>query len=393
MKIFVLRILLLVALTLSCTWVFAQPVGFVRRQGLGFVLDGQSYRYIGANYWYGGLLATQGVGGRARLAKELDFLQQHGITNLRVMVVGAEGLSGGYQYRVLQSLPPEQSKFDESSMAGLNYSLAELGERKMKAVPHFTNTWEWSGGLGQYFEWNGYHDQPLPKNPGYDCNKYQAYIAQFYGCEPCKSAVVTYIRYVLGRTNSLTHKKYVSDPAIMAWEIINEPRPMTAAATPASEQWVQQTAALVKPLDKNHLLTTGSEGDIATDNNLAVYERRPADPHIDYLTIHIWPENWGWFRDTAPAKSMPAVLAKAPALTKFGFDGLPDPTWWTTTMLPLLQKYPVSYALTWRNGDPQHYLAPFPGQASAADFKAFSQDKKVLMENRIAPLKTYSKTL
>ena len=299
--------ILAAALALAGGAATAQP-GFVRAQGTQFVLNGKPYRYIGANYWYGGLLATQGPTGKARLTKELDFLKKRGIVNLRVMV-GAEGLSGGYQYRVLQPLQPTEGRFDESIMAGLDYLLAELGKRDMKAVLHFTNTWEWSGGLGQYLEWNGYAGQPLPKNPDYSWDKYRAYIAQFYTCEPCKSAVATYIRYVLARTNGLTGKKYINDPAIMAWEIINEPRPMLPTATPAFEAWMKQTAALVKSLDKNHLLTTGSEGDIATDNDMAVYERLHADPNIDYLTIHIWPKNWGWFRDTATAKSFPAVLA------------------------------------------------------------------------------------
>ena len=290
----------------------AQPAGFVRRQGTSFTLDGQPYRFIGVNYWYGGLLATQGEAGKARLKKELDFLKKQGATNLRVMV-GAEGLSHGYQYRVLQPLQPEPGKFDEKIAVGLDYLLAELDKRQMKAVLHFTNTWEWSGGLTQYLEWNGYPNQPLPKDPDYNWNKFQQYVAQFYACEPCKEQVNTYIRYVLGRTNTVTKKPYLRDPAIMAWEIINEPRPMTAAATPAFEAWMKQTAALIKSLDKNHLLTTGSEGDIATDNDMAVYERLHTDPHIDYLTIHIWPKNWGWFRDTATAKGMPAVIAKATA--------------------------------------------------------------------------------
>lgn len=288
------------------------PAGFVRAKGTQFTLDGKPYRYVGANYWYGGLLATQGPAGKARLAKELDFLKQHGVANLRVMV-GAEGLSSGYQYRVLQPLQPTQGQFDEHIMAGLDYLLAELGKRQMKAVLHFTNTWEWSGGLGQYLEWNNYLGQPLPKNPGYTWDQYRAYIAQFYTCAPCQDAVATYIRYVLARTNTLTGKRYTADPAIMAWEIINEPRPMLPAATPAFEAWMKQTAALVKSIDPNHLLTTGSEGVIATDNNAAVYERLHADPHIDYLTIHIWPKNWGWFRDTATAKSFPSVLAHTTA--------------------------------------------------------------------------------
>ena len=304
--------LLLFCFLLAAKSGFAQQPDFVRVQGQQFTLNGQPYRYIGANYWYGGLLATQGNTGRKRLRKELNFLKKKGVTNLRVMV-GAEGLTHGYQYRVLQPLQPEPGKFDESIMAGLDYLLAELGKRDMKAVLHFTNTWEWSGGLGQYLEWNGYAGQPLPKAPGYDWGKYQAYIAQFYTCEPCKSQVDTYVRYVLGRTNSRTGTKYVDDPAIMAWEIINEPRPMGAAAIPAFEAWMKQVAALVKSVDKNHLLTTGSEGDIATDNNMAVYQRLHADPNIDYLTIHIWPKNWGWFRDTATAHSLPGVLSKTTA--------------------------------------------------------------------------------
>lgn len=312
MNRFICLVGLLVALIMAGGSAHAQQAGFVRVQGQQFTLNGLPYRYIGTNYWYGGLLATQGKAGQKRLRKELNFLKKKGVTNLRVMV-GAEGLSNGYQYRVLQPLQPAPGQFDESIMSGLDFLLAELGRRDMKAVLHFTNTWEWSGGLGQYLEWNGYSGQPLPKNPDYDWNKYQAYIAQFYSCEPCKSQVDAYVRYVLSRTNTHTGQKYVDDPAIMAWEIINEPRPMQTTAVPAFESWMQHVAALVKSIDKNHLLTTGSEGDIATNNDMAVYQRLHADPNIDYLTIHIWPKNWGWFRDTATVRSLPMVLGKATA--------------------------------------------------------------------------------
>ena len=285
---------------------------FVRVRGTQLLLHGRPYRYIGTNYWYGGLLATQGAAGKARLTQELNFLNQKGVTNLRVMI-GAEGLSNGYQYRVLQPLQTAPGRFDPKIMASLDYLLAELRKRNMKAVLYFTNTWEWSGGLGQYLMWHGYPNPSLPKNPNYDWDKFRAYIAQFYTCAPCQADVDSYVRYVLGRTNRVTGRKYVNDPTIMAWEILNEPRPMLASATPAFEAWIRHVAALVKSLDKNHLLTTGSEGDIASDNNLGVYERLHADPHIDYLTIHIWPRNWDWFRDTATAKSLPTVLANARA--------------------------------------------------------------------------------
>ncbi len=277
----------------------AQP-GFVKVSGTHFSIDGRPYRYIGTNYWYGGLLATNGEAGKKRLKTELDFMKGHGVTNLRVMV-GAEGLTD-YKFRTPNEkvLQPEPGKFDESIMAGLDYLLNEMGKRNMKAVLHFTNTWEWSGGIAEYLKWNGYGEQPYPKGSGYYAwDKLQQYISQFYTCKPCIDELDTYIKYILNRTNSINGKKYTEDNAIMAWEIINEPRPMTKAATPAFEEWMRHVSALVKSIDKNHLLTTGSEGDIATDYDMEAYKTIHADKNIDYLTIHIWPKNWSWFKDTA----------------------------------------------------------------------------------------------
>jgi mannan endo-1,4-beta-mannosidase len=70
---------------------FAQQ-GFVKVSGTHFTIDGKPYQYIGTNYWYGGLLATNGDAGKKRLKTELDFLKAHGVTNLRVMV-GAKDLA------------------------------------------------------------------------------------------------------------------------------------------------------------------------------------------------------------------------------------------------------------------------------------------------------------
>jgi len=287
--------------------------GFVKVKGTAFSINGQPYRYIGTNYWYGGLLATNGEAGKKRLKTELDFLKEHGVTNLRVMV-GAEGITT-YKYRTPneKTLQPEAGKFNENIMVGLDYLLNELGKRNMKAVLHFTNTWEWSGGIGQYLKWNGYGEQPYPKSLGgyYSWDKLRQYISQFYSCKPCMDELDNYIRYVLHRTNSLNGKKYTDDPSIMAWEIINEPRPMEKAAVPAFEQWISHVAALVKSIDKNHLLTTGSEGDIASDYDLSVYQQIHADKNIDYLTIHIWPKNWSWFKDTSIHKSYNIILDSA----------------------------------------------------------------------------------
>src|SRR4029079_3446785 len=115
------------------------------------------------------------------------------------------------------------------------------------------------------------------------------------------------IKYVINRTNSINGKKYTNETAIMAWEIINEPRPMSVKAVPDFLKWMKHVSALVKSLDKNHLLTTGSEGDIASDNDIKVYAAIHADPNIDYMHIPIWPKNWGWFKDTSIAAGFDQV--------------------------------------------------------------------------------------
>ena len=49
-----------------------------------FVCDNYPSHFIGTNFWYGAILASEGVGGdRERLVAELDTLKALGMTNLR----------------------------------------------------------------------------------------------------------------------------------------------------------------------------------------------------------------------------------------------------------------------------------------------------------------------
>lgn len=86
---------------------------------------------------------------------------------------------------------------------------------------------------------------------------------------------------------------------------------MEQSADAAFETWIDHVAAFVKAIDRNHLLTTGSEGDIASDYDMSVYKKIHANKNIDYLTIHIWPKNWSWFKDTAINASYKIILDSA----------------------------------------------------------------------------------
>lgn len=279
----------------------AQKTNFVSVKGHQFYAAGKAYNYIGANYWYGGLLANDKAG-KQRLLKELDFLLSKGVNNLRVMA-GAEGegmIIGGP--RVEPALQPTAGNFNEHILYGLDFLLAEMGKRNMKAVIFLSNNWEWSGGFLQYLNWNGkIADSVFKRKMGWDEMRDQ--IAQFYDCQPCKDQYAKQLSLVVNRTNSITKKKYSEDPVIMTWELANEPRPMRPFAVEKYKEWIAFTAATIKKADPDHLITIGSEGEFGSET-MQVFETIHADKNIDYATIHIWPKNWGWFKDTAIAKDM-----------------------------------------------------------------------------------------
>ena len=71
---------------------------------------------------------------------------------------------------------------------------------------------------------------------------------------------------------------------------------------------------------------------------------------------------------------------KAMAITETGYETIPDSTWWTQTLLPVIEKYPISYVLVWRNAREKenHFYAPYPGQVSEKDFIKFYENPKTV---------------
>ncbi|HKX83077.1 MAG TPA: cellulase family glycosylhydrolase [Pyrinomonadaceae bacterium] len=286
---------------------------FVSVRGSQFVTDGKPYYFVGTNYWYGTVLGLEKDKKRGieRLRKELDFLRAKGVTNLRLLG-GAEGsgmISG--VTRVGPPLQPEQGKFDIDVLKGFDLILSEMGKRNMKAVIFISNNWEWSGGFQQYLIWNGLvpKDQETRK---LTWDEQRDIVSKFYGCAPCKDGYNKHLDVLLSRTNKITNRKYVDDPTIMAWELANEPRPMRPYANNDYKKWIADVASTIKSKDKNHLVTIGHEGMVGTES-LPMFEEIHAIPNIDYLTIHIWAKNWGWFSGDKLEEGFPNVMSKATA--------------------------------------------------------------------------------
>lgn len=268
-----------------------KDIEFVTTRDGRFYRGDTEYKFIGANFWYGAVLASEGQGGdRERLQKELDLMQEVGITNVRVLV-GGEGPDTVASH-VVPVLQPEPGVYNDTILQGLDYLIAELEKREMTAVLFLNNSWEWSGGYGAYLEWAGCG--PVPDWS--DWTIAQNYHCQFVKNDSAKAMAERHVRYIVSRTNTVTGKPYSESPAIMAWELANEPRPFARDSVTKAcfAEWVEAQAKLIKSLDSNHLVTTGSEGIEGCEEDSVLFRKIHAFPEIDYICIHIWPYNWRW---------------------------------------------------------------------------------------------------
>jgi len=300
MKITMKIKLLLMALVMSMDMTAQSK--FVTVSDGHFMRDGRPYYYVGTNLWYGAILGSEGQGGdRKRLGHELDAMKRMGIDNLRVLV-GSDG-ERGVTTKVEPTLQVRPGVYNDTILAGLDYLLMEMGRRGMVAVLYLNNSWEWSGGYGFYLEHAGLGRQPRPDDVGYPA--FMQAMAKYADCKKAHQLFYDYVRFILGRTNRYTGLKYTDDPAIMSWQIGNEPRAFSTDALPAFERWIAEAAALIRQLDANHLVSIGSEGSWGCENDYGVWERICADKNVDYCNIHLWPYNWSWVRSDHLVEDLP----------------------------------------------------------------------------------------
>jgi len=274
-----------------------------------FIKDDKPYYFVGANYWYGPLIAAKNIGDRERLIKELDLMKEVGIDNLRILV-GAEGDGG--DSRVHPALQPEQGVYNEDLLDGLDFLMAEMRKRKMYAVLYLNNNWIWSGGMSEYLKWNGYGEVPNPFLEQYSWDEFMNYTKQFQSCIPCKEAYYNHLKFIIGRKNTYSGIKYTEDNTIMSWQVANEPRVlMTPDHEKAFASWLNETVDLIRTLDPNHLISTGTEGKHGFLEDIDMFERLHDNKNIDYLAIHMWPKNWGWYDINNEAQTTQESIVKA----------------------------------------------------------------------------------
>ncbi|MBE3048817.1 cellulase family glycosylhydrolase [Candidatus Bathyarchaeota archaeon] len=142
---------------------------------------------------------------------------------------------------------------------------------------------------------------------------------KFYTVPAIKDAFKHYVEAMVTR--------YKDSPAVMAWELANEPRckaddvrnlPRSENCTPeVLSEWIDEMSTYIKSIDSNHLVTWGGEGafNIESDDDFyngsdgGDFDHELSIENIDFGTFHSYPDWWTktvewtnqWIRDHAEA--------------------------------------------------------------------------------------------
>jgi mannan endo-1,4-beta-mannosidase len=282
------------------TPVAAEPEGsgsaFVTRHSKDLRLDGKQFRFAGSNNYYlmyksplmvDDVFADAAAAGFTVLRTWgfLDIGNQDGSNSLR-------GKADGIYFQYWDGDSPAYNDGPDG-LQKLDYVLASARTHGIRLIIPLTNNWNDFGGMDQYVRWAGgsFHDD-------------------FYTNPVIRGWYQDWISHVLNRVNSLTGVAYKDDPTVMAWELGNEPRCLSAGAYPRSPNctpatltnWADATSRHLKSVDRNHLVGVGDEGFFCDNPADPDWTRNCGEgvdtlaftrlPSIDLMSLHLYPDGW-----------------------------------------------------------------------------------------------------
>lgn len=274
------------------------PQNFVTAEGDALVLDGQPFRYTGANAYTLIFEAPATIAVYMKTAKEseLTVMRTWGFFDIGTpegeLGVEINNRDIYFQYWDIEANKPAYND-GENGLVHLDQVIAAAGEQGIKLVLPLVNNWTAFGGIDQYVRWAGgqYHDD-------------------FFTNEEIKGWYRDWVEHVLNRTNTITGVKYKDDPTILAWELGNELQCSESGPYPPSENcgseimvaWADEMSQHVRSLDPNHLIGWGGEGFLCTEpggDSWLTNCSASADPAalldldtIDIHGIHVYPNHW-----------------------------------------------------------------------------------------------------
>jgi len=235
---------------------------FVTVEGTEFVVDGETHHPTGGNHPQ---LRKQ------PFADQTDWFEQWTGLTEGVDVLRATAFGTGRENTTM-ALQPSPGKHDETAFRALDRLVALAGHYGVRLILPLANYWPWQGGLPNYQEWVGYENK-----------------SDFYTSTEAQEYYRNHISTVLNRENQYTGVRYRDDPAIMMWELMNEPR-LGSATVEEFTGWVRASAEHIKDIDPNHLVSTGlGGGPVSTVPSH--YEQANGLDAVDAWSIHPWADS------------------------------------------------------------------------------------------------------
>jgi hypothetical protein len=310
--------------------------GFVTaNRGYFYDANGNQFRFAGSNAYY---LFQYQYYNPTLINNTLDMFEANNITVVRTWAFfdGSNGVSCGVSTNGLfiQTAP---GVYSSVALSYLDRVVAECRDRNIKLIMAFTNFWGDFGGICQYNVWAGLPAVYTPDS---------ASATFFYTNSTVQGWYRNYISMLLNRVNTYTGVQYKNDPTILAWEIMNEPRWPGQANGTALRDWLANTAAFIKSIDSNHMVSTGEEGfdqdspSVYTGTYSNTYWMRTGTdtgssyllnvqiPDIDFATAHLYPFGFGFSDPIADGTAYiydhmnVAIMFEKPfILEEYGYDG------------------------------------------------------------------------
>lgn len=311
---------------LSCTLsVTAAPASsFVSTSGTDFVVNGKPFRFAGTNNYY---LSYQD---QFMVRDVFARASAHNFTVLRTWAFldighpdGSETVGGGGPKNGVwfQALDPATNTmiYNETGLAHLDAVVATAAQFGIRLILTLSNNWVDFGGMDQYVRWE------TLINSSYTDAKHDDFFTSAWQ----EATYIAYATHLATRLNTVTGVAYKDDPTIFAWELANEPRCQGSGAYPSSNNctlhyakynvqpiafkippWVDRVSTALKLADPNHLIAVGDEGffcetyqedpDMTGDCFVGTdFSALTALPHIDFGSLHLYPDSWGREKDAA----------------------------------------------------------------------------------------------
>lgn len=265
----------------------ARP-GFVARHGASFVIDGQPFRFTGAN-----AAVIYGDEERERMSETFRQASLDGIRVVRVWAFGESGPDDGKPGGVTRDewLKPHPFRrgpedWNEEAFENLDRVISLASRHNLHVLICLGNWWRDTGGVVRYLRWAGLPDAADDTQP-YGINVERA--IAFYTNEETRRLYREHVKRIVARRNHLTGIMYSDDPSIFGYELMNEAQAPTGRWT-ERRAWVAEMSAYVKSLDPDHLIAPGTWGYRTS------WERREwledhRLPTIDYCDAHIYPRD------------------------------------------------------------------------------------------------------